>query len=144
MIGLVFSTHHFKLPRAAAASSASCRFRSGLVPFRAGNVPAHEAAVLEGRAHWLIVWGSLSSASAVAGAVRPWVNGHMACHRSRPRGVAARIVRWCRSLAFISHCSRNRSIPLTPSNNPSLAHGQINQASHKFTPSPSHFTLALV
>ena len=33
MIGLVFSSHHFKLPR-AAASSASYRFRSGPVPFR--------------------------------------------------------------------------------------------------------------
>ena len=139
MIGLVFSTHHFNFQLIIS----SCLAPPQPVPQATGSVPAHEAAVFEGRAHWLMVWGSLSSAAAVAGAVQPCANGHMACHRSRPRGVAARIVRWCRSLAFISHCSRNQSIPLTPSNNPSLTHGQINQASHKFTPSPSHYTLVL-
>ena len=43
----------------------------------------------------------------------------MACHRSRSLGAGARISRRCRSLASICHCSRNRSICLTLTTNPS-------------------------
>ena len=70
-------------------------------------------------AHRPMVWGSLSSASAVAEAVQPWASSQIACHLSRSRGVGARIVRRCKSLILICHCSRNRSISLTPIINPS-------------------------
>ena len=43
----------------------------------------------------------------------------MAYHRSRSRGVGARIIRRRKSLTPICHCSRDRSISLTPITNPS-------------------------
>ena len=61
-----------------------------------------------------MVWGSRSSVSAVAAAVPPWANSSRAYHRSRSRGVGDRIIRRRKSLASICHCSRNRSISLTP------------------------------
>ena len=42
----------------------------------------------------------------------------MAYHRSRSRGVGARIIRRRKSLTPICHCSRDRSISLTPITNP--------------------------
>ena len=63
-----------------------------------------------------MVCGSRSSASAAATAVQPWASSSMACQRSR--GVGARIIRRRTSLAFISHCSRKRSISLTLITNP--------------------------
>ena len=71
-------------------------------------------------AHRPIVCGSRPRACAVPQAVHPWASSQMACHRSRSRGVGARISRRCKSLASIRHCSRNRSISLTPITNPSL------------------------
>ena len=65
-------------------------------------------------AHRPMVCGSRSRASAVADAVQPWASNQTACQRSRSRGVGASIIRRCRSLAFISHCSRDWSISLTP------------------------------
>ena len=47
-------------------------------------------------------------------------SSQIACHRSRSRGVGARISRRCKSLASIRHCLRNRSISHTPITNPSL------------------------
>ena len=69
------------------------------------------------------VWGSRSSTSAVAAAVQPWARSSMAYHRSRSRGVGARIIRRRKSLTPICHCSRDRSISLTPIINP-LGHPQ--------------------
>ena len=65
-----------------------------------------------------MVWGSRSIAFAVADAVQPWAGSKMAYHRSRSLGVGARIIRRRRSLTLICHCSRNRSISLTPITNP--------------------------
>ena len=73
-------------------------------------------------AHLPMVWGSRSSAAAV----QPWVSSKMAYHRSRSRGVGARIIRRRRSLTPICHCSRNRSISLAPITIPSPTPGQAN------------------
>ena len=61
-----------------------------------------------------MVWGSRSKASAVAAAVQPWASSSIAYHLSRSLGVGAKIIRRRRSLVPISHCSKDRSISLTP------------------------------
>jgi len=81
---------------------------------RAAGPPSPKAA-----AHLPMVCGSRSSALATAEAVHPWASSQTACQRSRSRGVGARISLLCTSLAHISHCSRNPSIPLTPFTIPS-------------------------
>ena len=79
-------------------------------------------------AHRPMVCGSRSSASAVAAAVQPWASSQTAYHRSRPRGVGARIIRRRKALASISHCSKSRCISLAPITNPSLTPGKANSA----------------
>ena len=64
-------------------------------------------------------YGARSSASAVATAVQPRASIQRAYQRARARGVGAKIIRWRRSLTPICHCSRDRSISLTPILNPS-------------------------
>ena len=71
-----------------------------------------------------MVWEFRSKVSAVAVAVQPWERIPMACHRSQ--GVGARIIRLCKSLASIRHCSRNRPVSLAPITIPSLTLGQTN------------------
>ena len=73
-----------------------------------------------------MVWGSRSRASATAEPVQPWASSNRAYHRSRSRGVGDRIIRRRKSLASICHCSRNRSISLTPITNPFLTPRRIN------------------
>ena len=85
-------------------------------------------------AHRPTVWGSLSSASAAAEAVQPWASNSMAYHRSRSRGVGDRIIRRRKSLESIRHCSRNRSISLTPITNPSLTQRCINPTPLQLSP----------
>ena len=75
---------------------------------RALGPPAPKAA-----AHRPMVCGSRSSAAAVAAALQPWASNKMAYHRSRSRGVGARIIRRRKSLTSICHCSKDRSISLT-------------------------------
>ena len=96
-------------------------------------------------AHRPMVSGSRSSESAVAAAVQPCVSNKMAYHRSRSRGVGARIIRRRKALASICHCSRNRSISLTPITNPSQLPKPANSVLLTNLPlAPAHFTLALV
>ena len=83
-------------------------------------------------AHREMVRGSRSRASAVADTVLPWASSEMAYARSR--GVGARIIRRSKSLTSICHCSRNRSISLTPITNPSLTPDSPIRFLHKFTP----------
>ena len=78
-----------------------------------------------------MVQGSRSSASAVPTAVNPWASNRMAYHLSRSRGVGERIIRRCKSLASICHCSRNQSISLTPITSPSLTPKRANQIPHQ-------------
>ncbi len=92
-------------------------------------------------AHLPMVWGSRPIASAVAAAVQLWASSQRACHLSLSRGVGARIIRLCKSLASISHCSRNRSISLTPITIPSLTTEQANTVFHNSTPSACAFHL---
>ena len=58
----------------------------------------------------------------------------MAYHRSRSRGVGDRIIRRRKSLESICHCSRNRSISLTPITDPSLTPRRLTQLPYNFTP----------
>ena len=80
---------------------------------KAAGPPSPKAAV-----HRPMVSGFRSNGSAVAESVHPWANSSMAYHRSR--GVGATIIRRRKSLASICHCSRNRSISLTPITDPPL------------------------
>ena len=82
-------------------------------------------------AHLPMVCGSRPKACAVPEAVHPWASSQMACQRSRSRGAGARISRRCKSLASICHCSRNRSISLTPITNPSLTPKRANPTPHQ-------------
>ena len=83
--------------------------------------------------------GSLARASAVAAAVQPCASSRMAYHRSRSRGVGARIIRRRKSLTPICHCSRERSISLTPITNPSQH--RLPRFLHNFTPCVCAFHL---
>ena len=78
-----------------------------------------------------MVCGSRPKACAVPEAVHPWASSQMACQPSRSRGAGARISRRCKSLASICHCSRNRSISLTPITNPSLTPKRANPTPHQ-------------
>ncbi len=80
-----------------------------------------------------MVCGSRSRASATAEPVQPWASNSRAYYRSRSRGVGDRIIRRRKSPASIRHCSRNRSISLTPITNPSLTRDKLTQLLHKFT-----------
>ena len=92
-----------------------------------------------------MVWGSRSNASAVDEAVQPCASSSMAYHRSRSLGVGARIIRRRKALASICHCSRNRSISLTPITIPSQLPRPANPVPSTNLPHDSaHFTLALV
>ena len=92
-----------------------------------------------------MVCGSRSSASAVAAAVKPWASSRMAYHRSCSRGVDARIIRRRRLLTPIRHCSRDRSISLTPITNPSPKTAKANPVLLPNLPHvPALFTLASV
>ena len=91
-----------------------------------------------------MVWGSRSNASAVVEAVQPWASISMAYHRSRSRGVGATIIRRRKSLGSICHCSRNRSISLTPITDPSLLRESYSNSSTTLPHASAHFTLALV
>ena len=57
-------------------------------------------------------------------------------HRSRSLGVDARIIRRRKSLASICHCSRNRSISLTPTIYPSLITEHPNLVPLQIYPTP--------
>ena len=60
----------------------------------------------------------------------------MAYHRSRSRGVGARIIRRLKSLTSICHCSRDLSISLTPIINPSQLSTPANQVPSQIYPIP--------
>ena len=92
---------------------------SGGEPPVCSNIKAAGPPSPKAEAHLPMVCGSRSSSSAVAPAVKPWAISRMAYHLSRSRGVGARIIRRRRSLTPICHCSRDRSISLTPIINPS-------------------------
>ena len=93
---------------------------------KAAGPPSPKAA-----AHLPMVCRSRPKAYAVLEAVHPWTSSQMACHRSRSRGAGARISRRCKSLASICHCSRNRSISLTPITNPSLTPRRASPTPHQ-------------
>ena len=103
-------------PPSSATPAAPRRGRGGTPRTdrrKAAGPPSPKAA-----AHRPIVRGSRSKASAVVEALHTWASSR-ACHRSRSRGVGNQITRRHKSLASICHCSRNRSISLTPITNPS-------------------------
>ena len=83
-------------------------------------------------AHRPMVGGSRSRAVAVADAVQTWAGSHKARQRSRSRGVGDKIIRRCKSLASICHCSRNLSISLKPIVILSLTPCKLTQSLHKF------------
>lgn len=95
---------------------------------RATGPPAPKAEI-----HRPMMWGSRSSPLAAAVAVRPWASSQMAYYLSR--GVGTRIILRRRSLALTHHCSRNRSIFLTPIITPTIL--------HKAYPVPPQFTKCL-
>ena len=66
----------------------------------------------------------------------------MAYHRSR--GVGARIIRRRNSLTSICHCSRERSISLTPITNPPTSETSYRSSFTTLPHASAHFTLASV
>ena len=87
---------------------------SGGEPPVCSNIRAAGPPSPKADAHRPMVCGSRSRASAVAAAVQPWASSSMAYQRSRSRGVGARIIRLRKSFTPICHCSKERSISLTP------------------------------
>ena len=131
----------------APFNSSCCAWsRAGGEPPVCSNIRAAGPPSPKADAQRPIVWGSRSSASAVAAAVKPWASSRMAYHLSRSRGVGAKITRRRKSLTPICHCSRDRSISLTPITNPSQFLRPATSVPsprflHKFTPCVCAFHL---
>ena len=119
-----------------------CRFQIRLLRLAEGggeppdcsNIKASGPPPPKAAAHRPMVWKSRSSALAVSDAVQPWASSNMAYHRSRSRGVGARIIRRRKSLTPICHFSRNRSISLTPITSPCQTPEKLTWSLRQFTP----------